>query len=85
MDANFFTSIDTLLDKILNDFLNDTSQFLLVARIIAGLGLLISSYFVFFRMMDQQSDAISKYLGRFLIIPLSGLIKLKVYVLMLLT
>lgn len=33
MDANFFTSIDTLLDKILNDFLNDTSQFLLVARI----------------------------------------------------
>jgi hypothetical protein len=68
MDANFFTSIDTLLDKILNDFLNDTSQFLLVARIIAGLGLLISSYFVFFRMMDQQSDAISKYLGRFLLI-----------------
>lgn len=68
MDVNFFTSIDKLLEQILTDFLKDTTQFLLVARIIAGLGLLVSSYFVFFEMMDQRVDGMSKFLRRFLLI-----------------
>jgi len=68
MDANFFTSIDNLLSKMQQDFINDSSQFLLIARIVAGLGLIVSMHFTFFKMMNSDSESMVKFLSKYMFI-----------------
>lgn len=70
-NSSFYGGINALLESMLNDFLKDTSNFLLAARIIAGIGMLISSYFTFFQMMDEKPESMSKFLGRFMMIYLA--------------
>jgi hypothetical protein len=65
MEASY---INTALDELLMTYLNDMSSFFIVARIIAGLGLLVSTYFTFFQIMGGSDEGIKKYLTKFLLI-----------------
>ena len=62
----FLDTINNVLDVVLQDFLGGTSKLLLPAKLIAGLGCLISSYFAFFKMMEQKSEAMEKFLTKFI-------------------
>lgn len=61
-------SINDTLDELLKIFMTDLSQFFLIARIIAGIGLLISTYFTFFQIMGGSDDSVKRYLTKFLVI-----------------
>lgn len=62
------TYINGYLNDILQDYMNNLDEYLFVAKIIAGIGLLISAYFAFFNMMDgSNNEAISKFLRKFLL------------------
>ncbi len=61
-------SINDTLTELLKIFLADLSQFFLIARIIAGIGLLISTYFTFFQIMGGSDDSVKRYLTKFLAI-----------------
>ena len=63
--------INTVLDELLSSYLEDMSAYFLVARIIAGLGLLISTYFTFFQIMGGSDESIRKFLTKFLAISLA--------------
>lgn len=65
MEASY---INTALDELLKAYLNDMSAFFIVARIIAGLGLLVSTYFTFFQIMGGSDEGVKKYLTKFLVI-----------------
>lgn len=60
--------INVALDELLSAYLNDMSDYFLVARIIAGLGLLISTYFTFFQIMGGSEESLRKFLTKFLAI-----------------
>lgn len=61
-------SINDTLDELLKIFMTDLSQFFVIARIIAGIGLLISTYFTFFQIMGGSDDSVKRYLTKFLAI-----------------
>lgn len=63
MEASY---INTALDELLSAYLKDMSAFFIVARIIAGLGLLVSTYFTFFQIMGGSDESVKKYLTKFL-------------------
>ena len=46
--------INIALDELLNAYLVDMKGFFVIARIIAGLGLLVSTYFTFFQIMGGK-------------------------------
>lgn len=65
MENSYITGF---LDELLKAYLDDLSSFFLVAKVIAGIGLLISTYFTFFKLMGGDDDAIRKYLAKFILI-----------------
>lgn len=66
MDGSY---INGYLNEIMEDYLKSMDSFLLVAKIIALLGLIVSAYFAFFQMMDgsNNNEALSKFLKKFLL------------------
>jgi hypothetical protein len=63
------TYINGYLNDIMEDYLKSMDSFLFVAKAIAVLGLIVSSYFAFFKMMDgsNNNESISKFLAKFLL------------------
>lgn len=60
--------INSALEELLSVYLKDMSAFFVIARIIAGLGLLVSTYFTFFEIMGGSDESVKKYLKKFLLI-----------------
>ena len=61
--------ITSLLDEILKQYLDGMGNFFLVAKIIAGIGLMVSAYFAYFDIMATGSnEAINRFLKKFLLI-----------------
>lgn len=60
--------INSALDELLSVYLKDMSAFFVIARIIAGLGLLVSTYFTFFEIMGGSDESVKKFLKKFLLI-----------------
>lgn len=63
------TYINGYLNEIMEDYLKSMNSFILVAKIIALIGLIVSAYFSFFQMMDgsNNNEALSKFLKKFLL------------------
>lgn len=59
-------SINETLDELLKIFMGDLSEFFVIARVIAGIGLFISTYFTFFQIMGGSDESVKKYLTKFL-------------------
>jgi hypothetical protein len=60
--------INSALEELLSVYLKDMSAFFVIARIIAGLGLLVSTYFTFFEIMGGGDESVKKYLKKFMLI-----------------
>ena len=61
-------SINETLGELLKIFIDDLSEFFVIARIIAGIGLAISTYFTFFQIMGGDDESVKKYLTKFLVV-----------------
>ncbi|WP_289058743.1 hypothetical protein [uncultured Flavobacterium sp.] len=63
------TYINGYLNEIMEDYLKSMDSFILVAKIIALIGLIVSAYFSFFQMMDgsNNNEALSKFLKKFML------------------
>lgn len=61
-------SINETLGELLKIFIDDLSEFFFIARIIAGIGLAISTYFTFFQIMGGDDESVKKYLTKFLVV-----------------
>jgi hypothetical protein len=60
--------INSALDELLSLYLSDMSDYFVIARVIAGLGLLVSTYFTFFQIMGGNDESVKKYLTKFLLV-----------------
>lgn len=67
MDNNSY--LVTILVEIQESYLDNMAAFFLTAKVIAGLGLLVSAYFTYFDIMATgNNEAINKFLKKFILL-----------------
>lgn len=68
-NADFFTDILAFNKEILNDSLNSSSSYMLTAKLIAGVGLLIGVLITYRKILQDGVEVeLPKFLGKFLLI-----------------